>query len=295
MPGTPPLAPLLAGGLMEVSSRLLGLARWCASGVDRTRAWLGLTWRGLCALGAAIVALVAAVTVLGGVVEDVTQHNGLATSDAAHLRFFTDRRPDLVINAARIITNLGGVVVLAFIAIAAGLFLWYRGVPLVAAAAPAFALGVAATLADVGKNVVDRARPGVGLRLIAEGEPSFPSGHATDSTAVFLTLGLVVAVFLLRRPLARIATVAAGGLLAVAIGVSRLVLGVHWPTDVLAGWALGATAALTVTIGATLLTRAVPPGSQAADGRVRRAVHGLGQLLTAARSPAHRERKLRAA
>jgi len=280
---------------MEATSRLVGLARWCASNVNRGRAWLGLTWRGVCALAAAILALVAAVALLGGVSEDVTQHNGLASSDAAHLRFFTDHRPDLVINAARIVTDLGGVFVLALVAIAAGLLLWYRGVPLAAAAAPAFALGVAATLADVGKQVVDRARPGVGLRLIAEGEPSFPSGHATDSAAVFLTLGLVVAVFLLRRPLARIATVAGSGLLVAAIGVSRLVLGVHWPTDVLAGWALGATAALTVTIGATLLTRAVPPGSQSAEGRVRRAVHGLGQLLTAARSPARREGKLRAA
>jgi len=279
---------------MQATSRLVGLARWWASNVDRARAWLGLTWRGVCALAAAILALVAAVALLGGVAEDVTQHNGLASSDAAHLRFFTDHRPDLVINAARIITNLGGVVVLALIAIAAGLFLWYRGVPLVAAAAPAFALGVAATLADVGKQVVDRARPGVGLRLIAEGEPSFPSGHATDSAAVFLTLGLVLAVFVLRRPLARLATVAAGGLLAAAIGVSRLVLGVHWPTDVLAGWALGATAALAVTIGATILTRAVPPGSQPAEGRIRRAAHGLGQMLTAARSP-QREGKLRAA
>jgi undecaprenyl-diphosphatase len=280
---------------MDVSARLIGLARWCATGVDRTRAWLGLTWRGLCALGAGMVALAAAVMVLGGVAEDVTQHNGLATSDAAHLRFFTDHRPDLVVNAARIVTDLGGVFVLALIAVAAGLFLWYRGVPLVATAAPAFALGVGATLADIGKQVVDRARPGVGLRVIAEGEPSFPSGHATDSTAVFLTLGLVLAVFLLRRPLARLATTAASGLLVAAIGVTRLVLGVHWPTDVLAGWALGASAALTVTIAATLVTRAVPPGAQSADGRVRRAAHGLGQLLTTARSPAHREGKLRAA
>ena len=280
---------------METASRLVGLARWCASNVNRARAWLGLTWRGVCALAAAILALVAAVALLGGVSEDVTQHNGLASSDAAHLRFFTDHRPDLVINAARIVTTLGGVVVLALIAIAAGLLLWRRGVPLVAAAAPAFALGVGATLADIGKQVVDRARPGAGLRLVAEGEPSFPSGHATDSAALFLTLGLVVAVFVLRRPLVRIATVACSGLLVAAVGVSRLVLGVHWPTDVLAGWALGATAALAVTIGATLLTRAVPPGSQPADGRVRRAAHGLGQMLTAARSPAHREGKLRAA
>jgi undecaprenyl-diphosphatase len=200
-----------------------------------------------------------------------------------------------VVNAARIVTDLGGVFVLALIAVAAGLLLWYRGVPLVAAAAPAFALGVGATLADIGKQVVDRARPGVGLRLIAEGEPSFPSRHATDSTAVFLTLGLVLAVFVLRRPLSRLATLAASGPLVGAIGVSRLVLGVHWPTDVLAGWALGASAALTVTIAATLVTRAVPPGAQSTDGRVRRAAHGLGQLLTTARSPAHRDGKLRAA
>jgi undecaprenyl-diphosphatase len=280
---------------MEAESRLVGLARWSATSVDRMRAWLGLTWRGLCALAAAIVALVAMVTVLGGVSEDVTQHNGLASSDAAHLRLFTDHRSDLLIQAARIVTSLGGVVVLALIAVAAGLLLWRRRVPLAAAAAPAFALGVAATLADIGKQVVDRARPGAGLRLIAEGEPSFPSGHATDSAAVFLTLGLVVAVFVLRRPLARVATVACSGLLVAAIGVTRLVLGVHWPTDVLAGWALGATAALAVTIGATLLTRAVPPGSKSADGGLRRFALGLGHLLTAERSPAHRPRKLRAA
>src|SRR5207247_7280302 len=121
------------------------LARWCASNVNRARDWLGLTWRGVCALAAAILALVAAVTVLGGVSEDVTQHNGLASSDAAHLRFFTDHRPDLVINAARIVTDLGGVFVLVLIAVAAGLLLWYRGVPVVAAAAPAFALGRAGT------------------------------------------------------------------------------------------------------------------------------------------------------
>lgn len=274
---------------MESQSRPVGLARRFATGVDRMRARLGLTGRGVCALGAGIVALVAAVAVLGAVTEDVTGHNGLASSDAAHLRFFTDHRPDLVIRPARIVTDLGGVFVLALIAVAAGLLLWHRGVPLVAAAAPAFALGVAATLADIGKQVVDRARPGGGFRLIAAGEPSFPSGHATDSTATFLTLGLVAAVFVLRRPLVRVATVAGSAFIAGAIGMTRLVLGVHWPTDVMAGWALGATAALTVTIGAALLTRAVPPGSPSADGRVRRAALGLGRLLTAERSRAQRQ------
>ena len=65
---------------MKAPARLVDLARWCATSVDRMRAWLGLTWRGLFALVAAIAALVAMVTVLGGVTEDVTQHNGLASS-----------------------------------------------------------------------------------------------------------------------------------------------------------------------------------------------------------------------
>jgi len=242
----------------------------------------------LWALAVAVAALVAAVTVLGGVSEDVTQHNGLATHDAANLRFFVDHRSDVVVRAARMVTNLGGVVVLAFVAIGAGLLLWRRGVPIAAAAAPAFALGVAATLADIGKHVVDRARPGAGFRLVAEGEPSFPSGHATDSAAVYLTLGLVIAVFVLRRPLARVTTVACSGALVAAIGVSRLVLGFHWPTDVLAGWALGATAALGAIIAATLVTRLMPPDGASPEGRLRRAALRLGHLLTAERSPNHR-------
>ena len=208
----------------------------------------------------AATGVVAGGVVVLGVSEDVTQPNYLAT------------RSDLLVRAARIVTDFGDVGVLALIASAAALLLWHRGVPLVAAAAPALALGVGATLAGVGKLVVDR----VGLRLVAEGEPSFPSGHATDSTAMFLTLGLIVAVFVLRRPLARVAVVVGSGLIAAAIGVSRLVLGVHWPTDVVAGWALGATAALAVTIGATLLTRR-PPGSQSAAGWLQRVARGLGR------------------
>jgi len=249
---------------------------------------LGLTWRGWCVLVVAVVAVVAlgaSVTVLGDVSEDVTQHNGLATSDAAHLRFFTDHRPHFVLRAAHLVTDLGSVGALTLVAIGAGLLLWRRGAPLAAAAAPAFALGVAGTLAGIGKQVVDRGRPGDGLRVVANGEPSFPSGHATDSAALYLTLALIVAVFVLRRPLARVVTVAFSGVLVGAIGVTRLVLGVHWPTDVLAGWALGATVALGAVIGATLLVRLMPPDPRSPQGRIRRVGLRLAHLLTAERSP----------
>ena len=101
----------------------------------------------------------------------------------------------------------------------------------------------------IGKQVIGRARPSAALRLATETEPSFPSGHAADSTAFYVTLALVIAIVVLRRPAARIAVLAVAVLLSATIGTSRLVLGVHWPTDVLAGWALGTTVALTVTIG----------------------------------------------
>ena len=280
---------------MPVSAGVARLFEWCAQAVCRLRGWLDLTWQGLLALAAAIVAVGVTLTVLGGVSEDVTQHNGLATRDLANLRLFADHRPDIVVHAARIVSELGGVVVLALIAIGAGLLLWRRGLPIAAAAAPLFALGAAAALADLAKQLVDRGRPPVSLRLAAESEASFPSGHATNSAAMFLTLGLVMGVFLFRRPLARIAIVAVTGVFAGAIGASRLVLGVHWPTDVLAGWALGATVALGVTISATLLVRFMPTDPSPPEARLRRAAMRLGRLLALERTSAKRGVSLRAA
>ena len=241
------------------------------------------------------MALGATAIVLGGVSEDVTQHNGLATRDVANLQVFTDHRPGIVVSAARIVSQLGGVAVLALIAITAGLLLWRRGLPIAAAVAPAFALGVAATLADLVKQLVDRGRPPVSFRVAAESEASFPSGHATNSAAMFLTLGLVMAVFVFRRPLARVAMLAGAGLLVAAIGASRLVLGVHWPTDVLAGWALGATVALGVTICATLLVRFMPTDPTPPQARLRRVAMRLGRLLALERRSAKRGVSLRAA
>lgn len=72
---------------------------------------------------------------------------------------------------------------------------------------------------------------------------SFPSGHAMMSATVYLTLGLLLARTESARR-AKLFSIAFGVLLTVIVGLSRIYLGVHWPTDVLAGWAGGAAWAL---------------------------------------------------
>ena len=236
---------------------------------------LNLTRRLLVALAGAAAALAAALTVLAVTTEDVTQHNGLSTTDPSHLRLFIDHRGTAVVHAAKTLTELGAAPTLAVLAVLAAGLLWWRGTRLVVAISPGVALVVAGVIASAAKDVVGRARPPLGVRLMTETEPSFPSGHATDSAAFYLTLALVVAVFVLRRPMARVAAVAAGSAMTAVIGATRLVLGVHWPTDVLAGWALGTTVATALVLIAAALTRLTPrdPSRATMHARVMTILH----------------------
>jgi undecaprenyl-diphosphatase len=227
------------------------------------------------------LALAAAVIVLGGVTEDVTRHNGFSTTDSLHLRWFVDHRSSATDTIARGISTLGSPSVLALVALAAALLLWWRGTKVLLAIAPGLALAIASVCATAGKMVVGRDRPPVSLHLVAESDASFPSGHATNTTAILLTLALITAVYVLRRPLVRAACVAGALLLATAVGLSRLVLGVHWPTDVIAGWALGGAVALAVTLAVSVAVR-LGPGDPAADAEPTR-MRRVAQLMTSER------------
>lgn len=88
------------------------------------------------------------------------------------------------------------------------------------------------------KGLYERERPTVVLHIDPPGGHSFPSGHSMISAALFMTLAVLIARTLERRRL-RIYVVAAGAALTLLIGVTRLYLGVHYPTDVLAGWTAG--------------------------------------------------------
>ena len=93
------------------------------------------------------------------------------------------------------------------------------------------------------KGLFERARPTVVTHIDPPGGLSFPSGHSTISAALYMTLAVLIARTLERRTL-RVYVVCMGVLMMVLVGTSRLYLGVHYPTDVLAGWTLGLTWAL---------------------------------------------------
>ena len=85
------------------------------------------------------------------------------------------------------------------------------------------------------KNLVDRPRPDASLFLVPESGFSFPSGHAFTSLAVYGII-FIFALCYLEKNGKRTALLIASGILAIAIGISRIYLGVHFPSDVAAGW-----------------------------------------------------------
>jgi len=156
---------------------------------------------------------------------------------------------------ARDITALGGFTVLTLVTIAAvAVLLVYdrRRQALV------FALTAVAAqlLSEAAKHFVGRERPSFVTQYDMTSSSSFPSGHSMMAPAVYFTLAAIVAAGELRRG-ARRMLMAGSVVLVVAIGVSRVYLGVHWPTDVVAGWALGSAIALVAWVALQQGRRAV--------------------------------------
>jgi len=150
--------------------------------------------------------------------------------------------PPSVQEAARDITALGGVAVLTLVtAIAAG-FLALDGRRHMALFVCASVLGGLAA-GTILKDVFQRPRPDLVPYSVYVSGASFPSGHSMMSAVTYLTLGALLARSQERRRIKAYFLLVAM-LLTFAVGVTRVYLGVHWPTDVLAGWTAGAVWAL---------------------------------------------------
>lgn len=149
--------------------------------------------------------------------------------------------PPWVQEMARDITSLGSLSILVFVAlISSGYLLLTARRDLALQIAVALVGGEALSVAL--KSLFDRPRPQIS-QLARVFTASFPSGHAMLSAVTFLTLGLMFFQSAADSRLKRYG-MAIAIFMTVMVGLSRLYLGVHYPSDVLAGWALGTAWAL---------------------------------------------------
>ena len=161
-------------------------------------------------------------------------------------RLDTPVGPRWLQESARDMTALGGFTTLSLIVVLATSILWLIGRRTQAKIFVATVV-IAQVCSAVSKAIVDRPRPTLVPYHDLVYASSFPSGHAMMTPVVYLTLAAMVSAGAADRAV-KMLLLTAASLLTVMVGVSRVYLGVHWPSDVLAGWTLGSAIALAAAI-----------------------------------------------
>lgn len=150
--------------------------------------------------------------------------------------------PSWLLLVMRDVTALGGYAVLTLVSLIAvgfcAVIRRHRAALLIVAASLG-GLALNSTL----KDLFARTRPDTLLHLTEVSTASFPSGHAMLSATIYLSLAAIIAQLTARRT-ARLYILGTALLLTGVVGISRIYLGVHYPTDVLAGWAIGSSWAI---------------------------------------------------
>jgi undecaprenyl-diphosphatase len=166
------------------------------------------------------------------------------------------------------LTELGSTGVVALVAVLLLVVGLVAGRPRIGLAA-AVTIGLAALINGGAKLVVDRVRPDLLPPIVVEPGYSFPSGHAALSMVAY---GIVAVLFARQRGLPRwlrVVGIALAAVLVAGIGVSRVYLGAHFPSDVLGGWLLGAVIVLlfaSVTRAVRDETEGLSPASTSPGG-----------------------------
>lgn len=198
----------------------------------------------------AVAAAVTALLLVGSFVEiadDMAEGDtrGIDEAIMARLRAGDTHEPigpDWLTIAAADLTALGSVAVLFLVvSVVCGLFAAMRH-PRQATVLALAAIGAVAWSQGL-KSLFDRPRPETAFHAVEVVNASFPSGHALISASVYLTLGALTASFAKKRRIRAFALTSAV-VVTLLVGLSRVFLGVHFPSDVLAGWCLGGAWAL---------------------------------------------------
>jgi undecaprenyl-diphosphatase len=213
---------------------------------------------------ALLLAIAIPVFAFGAIAEDVIEGEPFAFDNAILLALRQPGNravplgPSWLPDAARDVTSLGSVVVLGLIlfSIVGYLLLARRR----AAALWIFgAVGGGLLLNDSLKAMIGRPRPDAVDALARVVSTSFPSGHASLSAITYLTLGAMFA-GAQDSVAVRIYVMALAATLTVLVGLSRIYLGVHYPSDVLAGWCVGSAWAMTCWALQKWLQQRAPSG-----------------------------------
>lgn len=173
------------------------------------------------------------------VYEDVVDHDGISIVDQPVLDAAVRVRTPLTAQLATDFTDLGGKVGMPAIAVVVALAIawaWRRWTPLIL-------MGIASAgsllITVTGKELTGRDRPPQALAVPPfETSASFPSGHTLNATVVLGLTAYLIVVWA-KHTRWRVLAVVTLGLLIAAMGLSRVFLGHHWLTDVVAGWAIG--------------------------------------------------------
>jgi undecaprenyl-diphosphatase len=178
----------------------------------------------------------------------------LTGADVPATSWVVGHRSATLDHVALLVTALGSPVATVALAVICGLALAWRRRSAIPAAVVVGTVGAATAASTALKLVVERSRPAVDLQEVLETDYSFPSGHVTGTAAL---LGITAAILLGRRHLrVRVCGAAVAGCGVVIVAMTRVYLGVHWMSDVVAGAILGA---VFVTVGAATYERVHRP------------------------------------
>ncbi|HEU4999677.1 MAG TPA: phosphatase PAP2 family protein [Lapillicoccus sp.] len=216
---------------------------------------------------AGAVLLTVLIATLDETYEAVQENDGLARVDQPLLEWMVAHRSGTAETLVTWFTNVGGTTILPILVtlvVAVMAWRWRSWTPVVLMAVAA-AGSVAMT--EAGKDLAGRARPPQTLAVPPyETSPSFPSGHTLNSTVIAIVLAYLVLLHVESR-VGRIVTVTLLVVYALAMGLSRVYLGHHWFTDVVAGFIAGAAWALVVILAHRLLLRVQHQRAQRSRGR----------------------------